>query len=65
MLIKDEWKERAYEILDEFEEHLSSMPDKGDTTETSQKISLRNAFNNLYANVNGVEDEDFAANSND
>jgi hypothetical protein len=64
-MAKDKWKERAHEILDEFEEHLLLMPDKGDTTDTSQKICLRMALNDLYANVNGVEEEDFVIGDDD
>lgn len=62
---KDDWKERAKELLNDFDEHLQSMPDKGDVCEDSQKVCVRIALNELYATVNGVEDEDFVQDDDD
>ena len=39
-------------------DRINEMPDKGDTSETSQKICLLNALGELEKNINGITDED-------
>lgn len=58
----DYWKNDVQVILDELEEKINELPDKGDTCEESQKVCLRIALNDLTMAVNGVEPEDFNLN---
>ena len=44
--------------LDEIHDIVQKLPDKGDTEETSQKITLLNAVNKLYMCINGLTVED-------
>lgn len=53
-----EFKEQASRIISKFEELLSDFKDDGDTSETSQKVALQIALNNLKSYVNGTEKED-------
>ena len=56
--IEKMFKDQADSIIDKFQDHINLMPDKGDTTETSQKIVLQQSLNELSYAVNGTEAND-------
>jgi len=52
--------DRAEVLIESFREQIVNMlPNKGDTSETSQKIFLICSLNNLESAVNGTTVEDF------
>jgi len=55
----NEFKAKIEVLLDPVEVLILEMPDMGDKECDSQKITLLAALNDLYASVNGVEDNDF------
>jgi len=53
------FKELASDMLWEFEDLIETeMGDQGDTCEYSQKICVKNALKQLFANLNGVVKKD-------
>ena len=52
-------KEMMERTLGQFENMVNEMPFRGNTQEESQKVALQNAVNNLFACINGLQDEDF------
>lgn len=57
--VVDNFKDRAFILLEQLEELVNEMPFKGNSEE-SQKVCLGNAIHKLTAIVNGVEDIDFS-----
>jgi len=53
------FKSEVDDLVSELEDLITSMPDKGNTEEDSQRVVLMNRLNELSYAVNGVEDEDF------
>jgi hypothetical protein len=52
------FQRRIETLTDKISDLIDSMPDKGDTQETSQKICLRQALNEFSYVVNGIQDQD-------
>ena len=55
----DEFKQNAFLHTQSLRDLIETLDDEGDTEETSQRICLVNALNNLETCINGVEDSDF------
>jgi len=54
-----EFKEQAIRLISKFEDLLKGFKDDGDTSETSQKIVLQKAINEVSYAINGTEEIDF------
>jgi hypothetical protein len=50
-------------LINELKDTLELMPQKGSTTKECQKLCIQKAINDLEANVNGIQESDFIANS--
>lgn len=51
--------------LEIIEKIIDTLPQKGNTSEDCQKMTLINAVNNLDSAINGIEDEDLKEGWND
>jgi len=54
----DEFKKQAENLIDKFQELIELLPQKGDTTETCQRLTLQQALNELSYAVNGTTQND-------
>ena len=52
------FKEMAQELLQELENHIETMPHKGDACHESQKVCIMVAISDVYSNINGISEDD-------
>ena len=57
MELKD-FKEKAELLIDEFQQLVEELPQKGDTSNECQRLTLQLRLNQLESAVNGTEDSD-------
>lgn len=50
-------------LINELKDTLELMPQKGSTTKECQKLCIQRVISDLEANVNGIQESDFIANS--
>lgn len=55
----NQFKQKAQDLISQFEDLLQSMPQKGNTSSECQNITIQIALNKLDSCINGVEDSDF------
>lgn len=53
-----QFKDKAEILIVRFNELIKELPDNGNTSEESQKITIKNAVNNLEHTINGTEESD-------
>lgn len=58
----EEFKQKAEEIIQEFEELLDHMPKRGDSSSECQRTHLQQQINEVQYGVNGITEEDFITN---
>jgi len=56
-----EFKEKAEQLTDEFQQLIDELPQKGDKIEDCQKVCLQQHLNELASAVTGTEDSDMKA----
>jgi len=54
----DKFKEDAEKLIDQLEDLIQQLPQKGDTSDTCQRVTLQQALNEFSYTVNGTEQED-------
>lgn len=55
------FQKRLNVLIDKFQGLIDKMPYKGDTSETSQKVALQIALNDLSYTINAIEEEDLTS----
>ena len=61
MELKD-FKEKAKLLIDEFQELIETMPQKGNTTNECQRLTMQQRLNELEHAVSGTQAEDLMEN---
>ena len=58
-----EFKEKAELLVDEFQQLIEELPQKGDTTNECQRLTLQLRLNQLESAVTGTEEADMKENT--
>lgn len=51
-------KEKLHSHVEQIDDLLEEMPDKGNKCSDSQRVCLQNAINSFEHNINGITEED-------
>ena len=59
-----EFKEKAEDLVEQLENLIQEMPQKGNTSEECQRITLQIAINEVSYAISGTEESDFIEDEN-
>lgn len=58
-ILSKQFHDKAAILLDDLQTLIRTVPQKGDTSEYCQHVSLQLAFNNFEQTINGTDSADF------